>query len=539
MNKNSRLAIRIILFLTIFWSCTSCNESKPSNDNDAAGDTDSVAQIDSDSTADTDYDLITDIDPDDTGTTDETPDTDSDECLPANIDAGYPYYRNDGTIHFCRTCDKPVENDPDCIANLWVDGNKKLYAEHPDKDCLGYPCMMKNLAPLYDGEEDLVNGLVFIDKCDMELSAKNPIGWQTGMVTFKHYNLSEGKVGFVMNHVLTTDLTTPVFKAVEFDIERRSYQFVRPGTANDTLTYDKGAFFNTVSDRGLKEDNASSMQYLVYSDSSGKMKVVYNKPVYFIVYNPNISDKWVFVNIREVDGGPSEMKYAEIGVWKWRSLGNGIGNDPRIYGDKLVLFTDTFEGYLCDLSKSPEKLESCLKINRGDEEIRRPRIDSENNNIIYFSPVDMVDGFMKMDMSKTPFEYSEIKLEGLLEPRFSVAVQEAKGKMIMYSDIFVSNTESGDRDFRICYYRTDLKKSFCSLATPHEEGKMEYRQSAPEYEGHWLVWQDSVGPLTKVRDMECYCDYHPELCPFDDYTPQPDNPKDVKTGKRPSEILNK
>ncbi|HQB11239.1 MAG TPA: hypothetical protein PLW37_15355, partial [bacterium] len=79
------------------------------------------------------------------------------------------------------------------------------------------------------------------------------------------------------------------------------------------------------------------------------------------------------------------------------------------------------------------------------------------------------------------------------------------------------------------------KKSFCSLPTPHAEGKMEYRQSAPEYEGHWLVWQDSVSPLMKVRDMECYCDHHPELCPFDDYTPQPDNPKDVKTGKRVKE----
>jgi len=35
--------------------------------------------------------------------------------------------------------------------------------------------------------------------------------------------------------------------------------------------------------------------------------------------------------------------------------------------------------------------------------------------------------------------------------------------------------------------------------------------------------------------MECYCDHHPELCPFDDYTPQPENPKDVKTGKRVKE----
>ncbi|HPY14413.1 MAG TPA: hypothetical protein PLI61_05865 [bacterium] len=524
------MKVAILIFTLFLFSCTSCNEGNSQNH-----DFDQDSQdFDHDSQDLQDEQDEKDNETDNTEKPEETSDIDNAECLPAHIDAGYPYYRNDGSIHFCRACDKPTNNDPDCIANLWVDGNKKLFAEHPDKDCLGYPCMMEKLEPLYDGEEDLVNGLVFIDKCDMELSAKNPIGWQTGMVTFKHYNLSEGKVGLVMNHVLTTDLTTPLFKAVEFDVEKRSYRFVRPGTANDTLTYHKGAFFNTVWDKGVKNKDASPMQYLVYSDSSGKMKVVY-KPVYFIVYNPKISDKWVFVNIREVEGGPSEMKYAKIGEWKWRKLGDGIGYHPQIVGDKLALYVDSFDGYICDLSKSPEKLESCLKVNRDGEEIRHPKMDVENPQLVYFSPVNMVDGFMKLDLSKNPAEYSEIKLDGLLETRFSVALNSVKGKIILYTDISLPDPQSDMRENRLCYYRTDLKKSFCSLPTPHAEGKMEYRQAYGEFENHWLVWQDSVGPLMKVRDMECYCDHHPELCPFDDYTPQPENPKDVKTGKRVKE----
>jgi len=524
--------ILVVSFLCML-SCTSCNGNTTETDGDKIENPDIAA--DSDSTADTDHDLITDIDTDDTDTTDEIPDSDSEECLPANKDAGYPYYRKDGTIHFCRACDKPTEKDPDCIANLWVDGNKKLFAAHPDKDCLGYPCMMNDLTPFYSGEREGY----YLDKCDLMINANNPKGWQTGMVTFKHYNLSDGKVGLVMNHVLTTDLTTPVFKAVEFDIEKKSYRFVRPGTANDTLTYNMGAFFNTVWDRGLKKDDDSSRQYLVYSDSSGKMKVVYNKPVYFIVYNPNISDKWVFVNIREVDGGPSEMKYAKIGEWKWRSLGNGIGYHPQIVGDKLALYVDSFDGYVCDLSKSPALLSSCLKVNRDGEEIRYPKMDEENPDIVYYSPVNARDRIIKLDLSKTPKKFSEIVLEGLIETRFAIVINEVKGNMILYSDIYLPDSQSDMRENRLCYYRVDLNKSFCSLATPHEEGKMEYRQAYGEFENHWLVWQDSVGPLMKVRDMECYCDYHPELCPFDDYTPQPENPKDVKTGKRPSEILNK
>ncbi len=512
-------------------SCTSCNGSTTETDSDKSENPDIVN--DQDSLSEEENDLISDSDSFDADLSDESPDIDNAECLPAHIDAGYPYYRNDGSIHFCRACDKPTNNDPDCIANLWVDGNRKLFAEHPDKDCLGYPCMMEKLEPLYDGEEDLVNGLVFIDKCDMELSAKNPIGWQTGMVTFKHYNLSEGKVGLVMDHaVINAREYAADAKAMEFDIEKRSYKVVRMGSTNDTLTYHKGAFFNAVWDKGLKGKDDDFMQYLVYSDSSGKMKVVYNKPVYFIVYNPKISEKWVFVNIREVEGGPSEMKYAKIGEWKWRKLGDGIGYHPQIVGDKLALYVDSFDGYICDLSKSPEKLESCLKVNRDGEEIRHPKMDVENSQLVYFSPVNMVDGFMKLDLSKNPAEYSEIKLDGLLESRFSVALNDVKGKMVLYTDISLPNPQSDMRENRLCYYRVDLKKSFCSLATPHAEGKMEYRQAYGEFENHWLVWQDSVGPLMKVRDMECYCDHHPELCPFDDYTPQPDNPKDVKTGKR-------
>ena len=526
------LNIAGLFSLLLFLSCTACNGNGQKNDVDH--DSPDVHDLDHDS-----HDLHDEQDYDTQDTEapdmfDEVPDRkpDEDECLPAHIDAGYPYYRNDGSIHFCRECDKPTEFDPDCISNLWVDGNRKLHAEHPDKDCLGYPCMMEDLEPLYHGEEELVDGLIFIGKCDMELSAKNPVGWQTGIVTFKHYNLSEGKVGLIMNHVMTTDTVNPIFKAVEFDIEKRSYRFVRPGTANDTLTYHKGAFFNTVWDKGVKDKDTAPMQYLVYSDSSGKMKVVYNKPVYFIVYTPKISDKWAFANIREVKGGPSEMKYAKIGEWKWKSLGDGIGYHPQIIGDKLALYLDTFDGYICDLSKSPETLESCMKVNREGEEIRHPKIDVENPHLVYYSAVNMVDGFMKMDMSKTPFEYSEIKLEGLQETRFSVALNEVKGNMILYTDIYLPNPQSDMRENRLCYYRVDLDKSFCSLPTPHKEGKMEYRQAYAEFEDHWLVWQDSVAPLMKVRDMECYCDHHPDLCPFDDYTPQPENPKDVKTGKR-------
>jgi len=55
----------------------------------------------------------------------EKPDVDM--YCPLPMDAKYPYYRQDGTIHFCRPCDTPDEYDPQCVKSLWKDLNKEVY----------------------------------------------------------------------------------------------------------------------------------------------------------------------------------------------------------------------------------------------------------------------------------------------------------------------------------------------------------------------------------------------------------------------------
>ncbi|HPG37007.1 MAG TPA: hypothetical protein PLG63_11785, partial [bacterium] len=91
-----------ILIFTLF--LISCNSSDPKKDADTAvADKDSVAFIDSDTqdedkTFDTDSSNDTDADNDS-----EKPDVDM--YCPLPMDAKYPYFREDGTIHFCRPCD--------------------------------------------------------------------------------------------------------------------------------------------------------------------------------------------------------------------------------------------------------------------------------------------------------------------------------------------------------------------------------------------------------------------------------------------------
>jgi len=233
----------ILFFLLFFISCTSCSEKKSVNDNDTA-DNDPVENGDSDIT---DVDAV-DADMQDTEKPEEIPDIDEDVYCPPLKEAGFPYSREDGSIHFCRECDKPTKNDPDCTVNLWKEANEELCTKEPEYDCCGYPCVMDKLRPLYKGEFDLI----FQDQCDMVINAENPRGWQTGPRFFKHYNMSEGKVGIVMDLTKAFGYSNNI-RTFEFDIATRKYKVLMQNGNNFTIAYHKGASFQTVTEKGIKE----------------------------------------------------------------------------------------------------------------------------------------------------------------------------------------------------------------------------------------------------------------------------------------------
>ena len=126
-------------------------------------------------------------------------DADTVDCPPLAT-APFPYYKEDGTIHFCRECDTPTEKDPQCMRNLWEEQNKKLAKDHPEYDCYPYPCEMTKLKPMTKAEVDKNYTSFSIHECDLSL---NPLGWYhdgtNGSV--KHWNLSGGIIGFHMTPV--------------------------------------------------------------------------------------------------------------------------------------------------------------------------------------------------------------------------------------------------------------------------------------------------------------------------------------------------
>jgi hypothetical protein len=71
-----------------------------------------------------------------------------------------------------------------------------------------------------------------------------------------------------------------------------------------------------------------------------------------------------------------------------------------------------------------------------------------------------------------------------------------------------------------CYYRFSDKKVFCM------DGEFDLGIEKVHTYTYKRISIYTAEQMLAVRDMECYCDHNPDKCPFEDYTPNPENPKD-------------
>lgn len=100
-------------------------------------------------------------------------------------------------------------------------------------------------------------------------------------------------------------------------------------------------------------------------------------------------------------------------------------------------------------------------------------------------------------------------------------IMDVNNDFILYG-LEKGRTTEGDHPITmVCYYRFGDKKSFCQDTDDDMEIRKDYSY-IPGY-GRYLIYQHYFNYV--LRDMECYCDYHPDRCPYSDYTPNPDNPK--------------
>ncbi len=506
----------------------------------------------------TDADIIHDADndiqyyDDDNGKPDEQPPIDEDIMPPEENDEseypdedGYPYYDDKGNIHFCNEGEIQTEKDPQCVTNLWKEDNQEFCTKFPEYDCCGYPCEMPNLKPLYRNKTDWMQDDIGI--CDIRA---NPMFLSGGNYTIKWFNFSEGKLVFKVDSVeIGTEDYINNSRMLEYDVSAKKYRFIAPATMG-IAAYHKGKYLGSAA---MIPPKKPYMDIITYIALAGRTITVYPKPIRFINWNAVIGDKWAFANIKEEDGGVNYMKYAKIVektgtsyenlTWNWISLGTELAYNPNIVDNRLAFYLDNFKGYICNLDKTPKSLDECRLVNRNVnglvESLRYPVMDEENNNILYYSTVEPNNRIVKVDISSYPFKYENIDLESsdLETGTIAPLVMQIRGNYMVYLDTFYTKPgESDERSGKTCFYRVDRKKSYCSKPVTWidaETGKKEskYNQSYSEFWGHYLAWQDSDTPSVYLRDMKCYCDLHPEVCPYDDYTPNPQCPKNIKTGE--------
>jgi len=533
--------ILIMFLLMVFWSCTSCNSGETKTDIDTSSDKDS-SLIDLDNTqpeidtAVNDSDIVdSDSEKLDIDSDSEKPDVDMYCPLPMN--AKYPYFREDGTIHFCRPCDIPDEYDPQCVKSLWKDVNKEVYDKYKNgefegnefvAECYPWPCEW-SVTPR-QGDQIYAGDAM---KCDLVI---NPWNWTPSYRGSKREgNMENGKIVFrVDNYRISANETSNGYQGQRlaiYDIKTGKYTVVSgsPGTTQ----YLNNMIITSVSSSSNNDDSTYKVYYWIilieHYKESFRYSLIYNDSDNKTLMDtaPYMTDKWTLMSVNHLDKGSNpvndgnrSLMYAKTGEWKWTTLvhGNpdGKAEELSIAGDKAMFYHyGTDASWLCDLSKNPKKITDCKRIGKENEVAGFPKFDRDNPNRIAYRPI--ADGiprnhFVVMDISKEPWvTEKEFDIQSTEGTYLKTQLMEFKSDTVLYLESYLLNESGYQQDNKLCFYRIDKGKTYCSKPI---EGQKDYGHGFPAMEGKYLFWQPAFKTGYILRDMECYCKEE-SVCPFE------------------------
>ncbi|HQJ59850.1 MAG TPA: hypothetical protein PKV35_02570 [bacterium] len=526
--------ILIILFLTVFWSCTSCNGENSSDiDHESVADKDSNVNSDSDlsdevlteadETSDvdtagsdpdvTDFDLIKqdkDTQPDESDDI-ELPDydypagKDGDPACPNLLNAGFPYKDGDGKLTFCRKCDLPAPaNDPQCVRNLWEMNNRRIVEEYPEYYCYPLPCDVT--------EKAIKNDAPTIGKCDFEAVSKIYHG-STGV--FKQGDIWEGKIGMYATAGKQVDGKYMVIGSLLYDITTQEYTMV--AHAREKQAYKYGRFLFRV---GNTYDGKTYIASALKVDDGWKYEMVYTNEARNVefIYPPAVGENYVIMNVHKAvnigeDAGPEDILYASVNDWKWTKLGEGKTAYSQIHGD-TAFFSYNSSVWACDLSKSPTDIETgCRKVNREGEKATAPAVKRTDENLVIYTAEEGYHQLYMADITNEEIIYTKLDLEKSSD-LISFIPGQWDGDILVLEELY--QFSEVDVDYRVCYYSVSKDKKVC-FPNPDPYGNpMGYVYS--KVEGKYIMWQPTGGH--RLRDMECYCKEYPDLCLYDEYMPE-------------------
>jgi hypothetical protein len=225
-------------------------------------------------------------------------------------------------------------------------------------------------------------------------------------------------------------------------------------------------------------------------------------------------------------GLDARIMYTKIGEWdKWKELtykkDSLYGLDRRagygsMLGQYIVYFDYDLEVQFCDLEKGDA---GCFRVSRAGEEARYPHFLNDKNTVYYFS-IDVMDtkksSIVKADITdKNNIKYSVILERNNVTGAWINMIDE---RFIIFTERRISDGKEGKAIQ--CYYRFSDKKVFCM------DGEFDLGIEKVHTYTYKRISIYTAEQMLAVRDMECYCDHNPDKCPFEDYTPNPENPKD-------------
>jgi len=545
-----------MFFLAFFWSCTACNSNDQKNDtdsfaiNDAETDTDSVkkdADL-TDSSHDNDADIQDkDISVNDDDDGDDWPPKDDKE-LPDLADDPYGTFYSDYdknvAYEYYGDFDVVVE-DPDEVRKLW------------DKLCALDQCMECEVMPFdlcsenYPFEPQIIDGPYppsrkdyygklpqITDQCDALLT---PLHWETDNLS--NEKIFHGRENLFSFHLYNTTGSWQSGGIYVYDIDKR--QVTRISVGRESSGFNKDSLFFGGYDLKIDSINPESIYY-------GED---FNYPLYYNFKEHKYGHMWKmteitkkienFVDLRASDthvlmtvyfdkyGTDARIMYTKIGEWdKWKELtykkDTLYGLDRRagygnMTGQYIVYYDYDLEVQFCDLELGDA---GCFRVSRAGEEARYPYFFNDKNTIYYFSR-DMSDtsnaSIIKADITdRDNIKYSVILKRNNVPGAW---INNIDDRFILFTEKRITDGKEGKA--LQCYYRFSDKKVFCM------DGEFDLnfeKRVAYAYKRMYIYGAETdlnaVSRVLAVRDMECYCDYNPDKCPFEDYTPNPENPKD-------------
>ena len=556
--------ILISLVIVLFISCSS--SKKPANDSDVISDADSDSTEKKENIVDEDFSQDSDVvDDKDQSSDSDSDDSDYESSKPSqeehDNDFAYPVDEGDPDYEkLWLTDDDPyadrenflykyygnydvVADDPEHVrATLWKyeflspNGGFILnlcskYNIHPYEACADNYPFEPILIEDWPNQDDTVvkNENILKNKCDGLMTPEKR--WQNDWIYGRdpEYFAKNGKVVFTMDSYYA-----PILSTFVFDIQKRQLIKIGDGAAN--LDFNGKMILMSTYNKSINDDSPNLPNYqmpvqevIYYDIEKHKYGYAWYGEKFYGINYMGLGDTYAMMSYQTKPNDSGEMKvvYTNIGDWKnWKELKKFTDNGqdwvaaiyPNFYGSQVVFLNYAVAAIFCDLEKGDD---GCVKVSDETEKAYSPKMIGDRK-IIYISTTydeqgKELNNIIQVELNKD----GSVKSRDVLihDDRIN-AIRDVNNDFLLYS-IKIGETENEHPISAPCYYRFSDKKTVC-LDSDEDAVFTKHYSYMPGY-GRYLVYQHYFDYV--LRDMECYCDYHPDRCPYSDYKPNPGNPK--------------